>query len=77
MTSQAKPINNPFRRIVSAEDYRAQQQEEEQIDIDAPEDQDYNNYDYGNEYGNENDFDYPPQQTGGFTMSDNKATNNK
>lgn len=72
MTSQ-KPINNPFRRIITAEDYR-NEEEAEAIDIDGPEEQEYGNYDYGNDYGNENDYDQTaPQSSGGFTMSDNLA----
>lgn len=61
--------------MVTEQDYQNQQAEEEAIDMDEVEDQDYGaNYDYGNEYGDEaNDYELPPQRTGGFTMSDNFA----
>lgn len=63
MTSHAKPVNNPFRRMV--QDYK----EEEVIDIDENnEDQaDYGNYDYS-----QNDYE-PTQRSQGFTMSENRA----
>ena len=75
MTSH-KPINNPFRRIVTAQDYE-DQQEAEAIDIDQ-QDNDYgDNYDYGNDYdANANDYPSPPPKaSGGFTMSENFASN--